>query len=103
MKYFVITTTYIAPMEKVVEITPEHRAYLQTQYDDGIMLFSGPLVPRTGGLLFAQADDIAVIDKMITNDPFKIKGIADYVIVETSPVMWAEGLNKIFERGGTDS
>jgi uncharacterized protein YciI len=97
MKYFVITTIYIAPMEKVVEITPEHRAYLQTQYDSGIMLFSGPLVPRTGGLLFAKADGISVIEKMISNDPFRIKGIADYAIIETTPVMWAPELNKIFE------
>jgi uncharacterized protein YciI len=97
MKYFVITTTYTAPMDKVLEITPEHRAYLQTQYDAGIMLFSGPLVPRTGGLLFAQAENISVIENMIGADPFRLKGIADYEITETAPVMWAKALNKIFE------
>jgi len=103
MKYFVITTTYIAPMEKVVEITPEHRAFLKTQYDAGIMLFSGPLVPRTGGLLFAKAEDISVIQNMIASDPFRVKGIANYEIVETAPVMWAEGLMNIFGNSRVDS
>jgi len=98
MKYFAIITDYIVPMEKVVEITPEHRAYLQTQYDAGIMLFSGPLVPRTGGMLVAKADDISIIENMIANDPFKVKGIADYKVIETAPVMWAEGLKSIFEK-----
>ncbi|MEI8134886.1 MAG: YciI family protein [bacterium] len=97
MKYFAILTDYIAPMESVVEITPEHRAYLKTQYDAGIMLFSGPLVPRTGGMLFAQANDRADIDAMIARDPFHLKQIATYTVIETSPVMWATELNKIFE------
>ena len=97
MKYFVINTHSIVPIEKVAEITPEHRAYLKTKYDEGIMLFSGPRVPRTGGFLFAKAEDISVIEKMIASDPFKIKGITDYEIIEIAPTLWAEELNKIFE------
>ncbi|MFI5264499.1 MAG: YciI family protein, partial [Candidatus Kapaibacterium sp.] len=57
MKYFLINIHYIVPLEKVVEITPEHRAYLKTQYDAGILLFSGPRVPRTAGVIFAKAED----------------------------------------------
>ena len=34
---------------------------------------------------------------MIASDPFKIKGITDYEIIEITPTLWAEGLNKIFE------
>ncbi len=97
MKYFLINLTYVVPLEKVQEITPEHRAYLKTNYDAGILLFSGPRVPRTGGVLFARAEDISVINEMIANDPFKTRGIAEYEIIEIAPVMWAEGLNKIFE------
>jgi len=97
MKYYLINITYVAPLEKVVEITPEHRAYLKTQYDAGILLFSGPRVPRTAGVLFARAEDASVIDRMIAVDPFKTKGIGDYEVIEIAPAMWAEGLNKIFE------
>ena len=97
MKYFLINLTYVVPLEKVVENTPDHRAYLKTNYDAGILLFSGPRVPRTGGVLFAKAEDASTIEQMIANDPFKIRGISEYEVIEIAPVMWAEGLNKIFE------
>ena len=97
MKYFLINLKYIVPIEKVQEITPEHRAYLKTNYDAGILLFSGPRVPRTAGVLFGRAEDISFIEKMIAGDPFKTKGIADYEIIEIAPAMWAAELNKIFE------
>jgi uncharacterized protein YciI len=97
MKYFLIHLQYTKPISEVAEITPEHRAYLKTKYDEGILLFSGPRVPRTAGVLFARADDISVIENMIAADPFKTKGIADYEIIEIAPAMWASELNKIFE------
>ena len=97
MKYFVINITYKVPIEKVIEITPEHRAYLKTKYDEGILLFSGPRVPRTAGFLFAKAEDTSEIHKMIAHDPFQIKKIGEYEVIEIAPAMWAEELNKIFE------
>ena len=81
MKYFIINIHYKVSAEKLNEVTPEHRAYLKTKYDEGIMLFSGPRVPRTAGLLFARSEDIAIIDNMVAHDPFKLKGIADYEII----------------------
>src|SRR5438477_6592097 len=103
MKYFLIQIHYTATLEKLNEVTPEHRAYLKTKYDEGILLFSGPRVPRTGGILFARAEDISTIYTMIAHDPFKLKEIADYEVIEIAPAMWAEGLNKIFESSGMDS
>ena len=97
MKYFLINIHYVVPIEKVIEITPEHREYLKTQYDAGRLLFSGPRVPRTAGVLFAKAEDVSAITDMIAADPFKTKGIGDYEVIEIAPAMWAEELNKIFE------
>jgi len=96
MKYFLIHINYIVPIDKVIEVTPEHRVYLKTQYDAGRLLFSGPRVPRTAGVLFARAADISQIDDMIAADPFKTQGIGDYEVIEISPAMWAQELNKIF-------
>lgn len=81
----------------VSEITPEHRAYLKTKYDEGILLMSGPRVPRTAGVLFARAEDRSIIDTMIAHDPFNIKDIASYEVIEIAPVMWAPELNNIFQ------
>ena len=97
MKYFIINIHYTASPERLNEVTPDHRAYLKTKYDEGIMIFSGPRVPRTAGFLFARAENISIIEDMIINDPFKINKIADYEIIEIAPVLWAPELNKIFE------
>ena len=96
MKYYIINISYVVPFETVVERTPEHRAYLKTNYDKGIMLFSGPREPRTGGVLFARAEERSVIEEMIAGDPFNTSGTAKYEIIEIKPVMWAEELNKLF-------
>ena len=98
MKYFLIYINYVVPLEKVVEVTPEHRAFLKTQYDAGTLLFSGPKVPRTAGVLFGRAEDISVIEEMIRLDPFKTKGVGEYEIVEIAPVMWVEEFKTIFEK-----
>ncbi len=96
VKYYIIHISYVVPLEKVVEHTPEHRAYLKTQYEAGRMIFSGPREPRTSGVLFARAEEQSTIDEMIANDPFKIHGVGSYDVIEIKPVMWIEELNKIF-------
>lgn len=96
MKYYIIHITYVVPLETVVEHTPNHRAHLKNYYDKGILLFSGPRVPRTGGILFARSEELSVIEEMVSTDPFKTTGTADYEIIEINPVMWAELLNNVF-------
>jgi uncharacterized protein YciI len=96
MKYFLINTTRVASMEQVEEMTPKHRAYLKTQYDAGIMLFSGPRVPRTGGVLFARGEDISVIENMIAADPFKTTDTMSYEVVEMAPTQWSAELTQLF-------
>ena len=50
MRHFVVEITYLLPVEIVInETTPEHRAFLQTGYNAGKLLFSGPQVPQGGG------------------------------------------------------
>ncbi len=97
MKYYLINLRYIAPMAQVEEHTVAHRAYLRTKYDAGILLFSGPRVPRTAGVLFGRAEDIGVIESMIAADPFKITGTADYEIIEVGITTWAAELDGVFK------
>ena len=53
MKHFLVDIDYLVPVEELAEILPRHRAFLQTGYDKGILLCSGPKEPRTGGLAVA--------------------------------------------------
>ncbi len=56
MKHFVISVTYTAPIEKIEEIRPSHRSFLQIGYDIGFILCSGPRNPMTGGIIIARAE-----------------------------------------------
>jgi uncharacterized protein YciI len=86
MKHFIVETTYVAPMETVAAATPAHRAYLQTGYDGGLMLASGPQEPRVGGILVMRAAAREEIDRFLAQDPFNLQGLATYRVIEFNPV-----------------
>ena len=59
MKHFLVEITYTADIiDKIEVILPDHRAFLQTGYDRGWLLMSGPLNPRTGGIVIARAPSL---------------------------------------------
>jgi len=55
MKHFIVEITFTAPIARIEEIVPQHRAFLQTGYDRAGCLMSGPKNPRTGGIVVARA------------------------------------------------
>ena len=61
---FIILLTYKLPLAEVERHLAAHREYLDRQYAAGTFLCSGPQNPRTG----------------------RIHGVADYEIIEFSPV-----------------
>ena len=97
MKNFLIIITYKVPIETVEQHTPAHREYLKSQYAEGRLLMSGPFVPRTAGVLWAQAHERGDVESMIAADPFYVNEVADWQIIEFKPVMFAEGLRSVIE------
>ncbi len=86
MKHFVITITFTAPFEKIEAIVPEHRAFLQTGYDRGWLLMSGPMNPRTGGIVIARAPSIEDIQAFFRQDPYALHHVATHSCSEFVPV-----------------
>ncbi len=86
MKHFVIEINYLVPTDQLLEVTVEHRAFLQTGYQDGILLYSGPKVPRTGGMIVARAETAEALIDFFHNDPYQRKGVANYRFIEFEPV-----------------
>ena len=72
---FIVLLTYKLPLAEVERHLAAHREYLDRQYAAGTFLCSGPQNPRTGGVILCRAED-----------PFRIHGVADYEIIEFSPV-----------------
>jgi uncharacterized protein YciI len=86
---FVVTLTYTAPIERIDELVAEHRAWLDQQYAAGVLLASGPQLPRVGGILLARAADRAALEQVLTGDPFRLAGVATYDVVEFDPIKTA--------------
>ena len=86
MKHFIININYLVPLTKIDEILIEHRKFLQVGYDNGILLFSGPRNPRTGGIVAARANSLEELKSFFENDPYKINNYAEYEFAEFDPV-----------------
>ncbi|MYN08785.1 YciI family protein [Pseudoduganella aquatica] len=95
---FIISLTYLKPAEEIDALLAAHREYLREQYDNGMFLMSGRMVPRTGGIIIATADSRADIEAVIELDPFNEAGAASYAITEFVPTMTADILSA-FQQG----
>ena len=88
MKHFLIEIEYTTPMEQIEPIVPEHRAYIQLGFDSGMLLYSGPMVPRTGGIVLARAETIEAVETFLSRDPYRLQGVATHRIVEFTQVKY---------------
>ncbi|MDD5160481.1 MAG: YciI family protein [Sulfuricurvum sp.] len=94
---FIISLTYIKPLEEVDVLLEEHIAYLKEQYALGNFVASGRKVPRTGGVILARSVSREEIETIITLDPFYRHHVAEYEITEFSPTMTVEELEFLRE------
>lgn len=90
MKHFLVEITYTADLSKIDEVLTDHRAFLQNGYDKGMLLCSGPMNPRTGGILIARAESDIDIKEFLSHDPYNINNLVEYRIVEFNPVKHQE-------------
>jgi uncharacterized protein YciI len=88
MKHFIIIINYTAPIEKIEEVRPKHREFLQIGYDIGFLLFSGPKNPRTGGIITARAESLEELKLLFSKDPYQINNMANYEYIEFDPVKY---------------
>jgi uncharacterized protein YciI len=88
---FIITVKYLCPIEQIEVHLAAHRAFLDRYYENGMLICSGPQNPRTGGIIVSNAPNRALVEQMITEDPFYLNKVAEYSIVEFAPVKYASG------------
>ena len=90
--YALMLVRYRRPLPEIEAVTEAHRAYLRTLKAQGILLASGPLDPRTGGMFLLRVQDanpLADLDTIRNNDPFYKAGLATY-----EPLVWNVGVGK---------
>ncbi|MFO1434067.1 MAG: YciI family protein [Candidatus Competibacteraceae bacterium] len=93
MNYYVLESQFQKPFDQFGSAVSEHRAYLQTWYDKGVLLCSGPKMDKSGGVIIGKAESITDIETMIAGDPYNVAGLAKYTIKEFNPVKKAAVLD----------
>lgn len=79
---FIINITYTAPLEEVDKHIEGHTAYLKKYIDNNTFIVTGRKVPRTGGILIANAGSKEEVEKIITEDPFYQHKVAEMTVTE---------------------
>lgn len=83
---FVVILRYLKPMDEVEARTAEHRAWLDPHVRSGLLIATGPMVPRTGGVLPARGGGTReALVALLRDDPFQVHGVAEYEVIEFAP------------------
>jgi len=93
MKHFLILITYKVEVAIIDSLLAQHREFLQTGYDKKLLLMSGPLYPRTGGVVIARANFLEEIKTFFQNDPYYKNDAAAYEFREFNPVKFQQVLS----------
>jgi uncharacterized protein YciI len=93
--YAIAILRYRKPLEKVLEHQDAHRAYLRELKSKGLLLASGPMEPRNGGMLLLRVPDVATLDGIRDADPFTTTGSAQYELLPWAPVLGLEELDRL--------
>lgn len=94
--YALAVIRYRASLEVIEAATEAHRAYLRELKAAGTLVVSGPVVPRTGGVLLLRVPDdnsATALDAVRDGDPFWKQGLANYELLPWNPVIGREGLD----------
>ena len=89
MQYFAVHYTYVNDTELITRHRPDHRAFLSSLTDKG--LIAGGAYPETtppSALLVVKAENAEAVSDLLADDPFRINNVlADVRIVHWTPVI----------------
>ncbi len=88
---FIVTLTYLKPVEEIDALMHDHVEWLKKGYDQGLFIASGRRVPRTGGVILARSGDEHALRETLARDPFVVYGAARCDVVEFTASMAAPG------------
>jgi uncharacterized protein YciI len=94
--YALAIIRYRRPLEEVLRVQDDHRAYLRGLKEEGVLLASGPLDPRSGGALLLRVPDAAAhtaLDRIRDGDPYVREGVAQYELLPWLPGIGKEALD----------
>lgn len=94
---FIVQLTYKTDIGEVDKYLQAHREFLEYHYKQGLFLASGPMKPRTGGIILALTTDKTLLESILQEDPYYLAEIADYELIEFTPVKHRDEIKDIIQ------
>src|ERR1041384_568824 len=94
---FIVLLEYTAPLEQIDYALPDHRAWVEQQYERGLFLASGRKVPRTGGVIITRPMPRGKLEALLATDPWAAQKLVKYEICEFEATRTAPELMKLNE------
>lgn len=76
MPWFTVDTRYTDDRDRLLDVRPRHREYLQRLAAAGQLTGGGPWADDTGGFAVYQVADRAELDRLLAEDPYTIEDVA---------------------------
>ena len=95
---FVVQLTYLVPTLEVDKYLSADGEFVDYDYKQGSLVASGPMKPRTGGIIIAATNDRAYIESIFKQDPYYLAEIASYEFIEFTPVMHRDELKELIQK-----
>ena len=96
--YAIAVIRYRKPLDEVLKVVEEHRAYLRDLKAKGRLLASGPFDPRHGGALLLRLPEAGADAALLAvrdGDPFTRRQVAQYELLPWLPNIGKEDLDKL--------
>jgi uncharacterized protein YciI len=94
----IIQLTYQVAIEAIDQYLEAHRAFLDKYYQQGLLIASGPLNPRTGGIIIAASNHLDEVKAIFKEDPFALANLAEYHFLDFTPVKYCEALKALVSK-----
>lgn len=86
-----VTLTYLTQPDAISAYLDAHKQWLVRGFNEGKILFAGPLSNGAGGYILFQGDSTSEVQNFLQNDPFIMHNIVDAEIIGIEPVLCAQG------------
>lgn len=91
---FIANLKYKKSIEEVNKVLETHLEYLDKYFEKGKFICTGKKsFPELGGVILFDSNNLEEAKKILHEDPFYIKEIADYEIIEFQPIKFSQNFS----------
>jgi len=97
MSWFVVSLHYVEPLSAIDAAMKAHVAFLETHRKAGTFIAWGRKVPRTGGIILACGESRGEIERIMQDDPFVARRLAEMEVTEflPKPAAMVDGVERL--------